>query len=399
MAKLGIHVDDTIVTSVVDHRTRTNRDHVIVPLHHVAEWLVTNWHHLFHEIEDTREQNPEFEARHNLAFSGDGFVLPNLTISPASGEMNLRWIQYQPRFTALQFVGSGEARVQTRELEDELRALIDAVLEKLRSENLAFEALGDVWDAINRLDPEEQEFAHAAALLGVDPFDVDDSVASAIVKFWQETDPSLREDALAAANPNSLLQVQEWLRNGLDTLEADAVGDRSDWDAIRRSLPSLQPGTPWAQGYELARSVRAELGAGDHHYGSASIGLFALPHHEMQSPSTRIQGLVASDTPACVTTPKGEPGKRFLRARALGEYLGRSESGPSILSSLATDAQARSRAFAAELLAPAESVRERLGSGPAASEMVDELCLEFGVSRLVIRHQIENHGLARIAES
>ena len=67
-----------------------------------------------------------------------------------------------------------------------------------------------------------------------------------------------------------------------------------------------------------------------------------------------------------------------------------------ILSSLATDRQARSRAFAAELLAPAESLRRRLGSTLVEPEQVDELGHEYGVSTEVIRRQIENHGLATV---
>ena len=109
--------------------------------------------------------------------------------------------------------------------------------------------------------------------------------------------------------------------------------------------------------------------------------------------------LVAADSPACMTTPHDESSRRFLLARALGDYLGRSEHGASILSSLATDRQARSRAFAAELLAPAESLRERLSDHPVPPERVDDLGQEFGVSSLVIRHQIENHHLATFAES
>ena len=85
-------------------------------------------------------------------------------------------------------------------------------------------------------------------------------------------------------------------------------------------------------------------------------------------------------------------------ARALGDYLGRSESGPALLSALATDRQARSRAFAAEFLAPSESLRRALaGRNPVEPEQVDELALEYGVSTEVIRRQMENHGLATVA--
>ena len=81
----------------------------------------------------------------------------------------------------------------------------------------------------------------------------------------------------------------------------------------------------------------------------------------------------------------------------MGDYLGRLEPGPVILSSLATDRQAQSRAFAAEFLAPAEALRRSLSDGPVEPEQVDDLASEFCVSSYVIRHQIENHKLATIA--
>ena len=399
MATLRIHVDGAPVTSVVDHRTRTYRDHVIVPLYQLADWLVAHWHHLFHEIEDTAGQQPEFEARHNLAFAGDGFVLPDLTISPISGQMNLRWVQYQPQFTSLQFVGSGEARVAAPALQAQVQTLVEAVLSKLRDENLDDCGLAEAWDGITSLQPEEREFAHAAALLGVDPFDVEDAVEDALVRFWQVTEPSLREDALAGASPESLPRVQEWLRRGLEILEQESASRQDDWLAVRRALPGLRSETAWAQGYELARLLRDQLSANDVAAVSESDDVISVPHYEVPSPTSTLQGLVAARTPACVTTPRSIAGKRFLLARAVGEFLSRSPAGASILSSLATDAQARSRAFAAEFLAPAERLREMLGSGPVEPEMVDDLSGAFRVSSQVIRHQIENHGLARFAQS
>ena len=69
-----------------------------------------------------------------------------------------------------------------------------------------------------------------------------------------------------------------------------------------------------------------------------------------------------------------------------------------MLGTLATDRQAFSRAFAAEFLAPAEGLRERLRDASVVeAEGVDDLAAEFGVSSIVIRRQIDNHDLAEVA--
>ena len=186
MAELSIEAGNATVTAVVDRRNRSYRDHVIVPLYHVAEWLVTNWWHIWYEVADTREQRPDFEFRHNLAFAGDGFVLPNLHLVPESGRMHLRWTRCKPRHARIEFVDESETIVEQPQLEQQLRTIVEAVLERIRGvsgDDSAVRTLEDAWDAVNGLDPEEQEFSRAAALLGVDPHDVPDAVAAAIISF------------------------------------------------------------------------------------------------------------------------------------------------------------------------------------------------------------------------
>ena len=402
MATLSIEAGDATVTAVLDRRNRSYRDHVIVPLYHVAEWLVTNWWHIWYEVADTREQRPDFDFRHSLAFAGDGFVLPNLYMVPESGRVHLRWMRYKPRHARIEFVDESEISVERAQLEAELRTVVDAVLDRIRTSGVderAVEPLADAWEAVNALDPEEREFSRAAALLGIDPYEVTDSVAASIIDFWETADPSIREDALASASPESLLSVSRWLNGALDTL-ADAGSD-SDWQRVRQVLSarSTDADAPWTRGYELARCARSELGVGVGRFDFDAGGDLALRHREQQPPSRRIHGLVAADGPACVTAPRSEPGRRFLLARALGDFLDRPEPGAGILSSLATSRQAQSRAFAAEFLAPAGALRNALDrTSPVEPEQVDELGHEFGVAGEVIRRQIENHGLASVAQ-
>ena len=82
MATLSVDAGDATVTSVLDRGNRIYSDEVLVPLFSVAEWLITNWWHIWYEVPDTGEQRTEFESRHNLAFAGDGFVLPSPARAP-----------------------------------------------------------------------------------------------------------------------------------------------------------------------------------------------------------------------------------------------------------------------------------------------------------------------------
>ena len=224
--------------------------------------------------------------------------------------MHLHWTRCRPRHTRIEFVDEGQVHVERGELESELRDLIDAVLERLHGDpetGLAANNLGRAWNAVNNLDPDEREFSRAASLLGIDPFDVQDSVADAIVTFWESTDPSVREDALATATEDSLTRVAEWLD---DAIEALAKEEQSNgWSDVRQALPPPPLGVePWERGYALARAAREWIGRNGGPIDLGRLGSLAILQHETQPPSHRIHGLVAADTPACVTAPRGESG-------------------------------------------------------------------------------------------
>lgn len=390
MAVLSIETGDTAVTTVRDLRNRRYRKRIVVPLFAVADWLVENWWHLWHEPADAQEQKPGFEERHNLAYAGNGFLLPMLTMAPSSGRIHLRSERWEPAHGSIVFVEQVETYIEAEELQSEFRRIIEAVIKRLRSfaDGRDAQRLVSMWNAINSLDPEEEEFSRAAALLGVDPFDVDDSVANSITAFWDRTAPSIREEALASADEHSLAQLDEWVQEAVETIarEEGAGG----WTEVRDAVPRVQPGEPWQQGYELAKSVRNYLNLGHQRFDFETDGPFAFCHHEVHSPWRRLEGIVAASGPACVTAPRGDAGKRFLRARALGDFMSRQDCQIGILGSLRTDRQARSRAFAAEFLAPAEVLFSRFSESVDKDETIDKLCREFGVSSMTVNHQINN---------
>lgn len=397
MAALSIDAGGTCITAAVDRESRIYSSEIVVPLFGVAEWLVTHWWHLWYEVGDMRGPRPAFDARHNLALAGDGFALPHLRMTPVSGNVRLEWTRHAPRHARIEFVDAGCQNVERAELEPQFRNLIDAVLERLHGQpgtGAAADSLGRAWNAVNNLDAEELEFSRAAALLGIDPLDVPDPVADGLIAFWEQANPSVREDALAVASEDTLGGVAAWLNEALAAL-AD-IPQGGGWQDVRQGLPPPTGVEPRARGYELARAVRAAAGGNGGRFDFHEDGPLAVPRRETRPPTRSIHGLVGADTPACMTTPRGAAGIRFLQARALGDYLGRSAPGHGLLGSLETDRQAQSRAFAAELLAPADALRRRLADDPVDDEQIEDLGRAFGVSGELVRRQIENHGLAKI---
>ena len=399
MAKLRISVNGHLVTAVKDRRHKLDRDYVLVPLHQVAEWLVTNWHHLLYEPENSsNEQRRGFESRHSLSFAGDGFILPPLTIAPTDGAIVMRWAAIKPKFSEIEFTRHGEERIPTDEMEHACSLLIEDVLGRMRQESLPLKTLEAAWHGVLELDEEERDFARAAALLGADPFDLEDQIANGIVEFWQGIPPSLREDSLGAvANAESLPMVRRWVERGLAVLDQHdrCAVDMSGWTALRESIPQSNSLMPWQRGYDLARAIHRELVA-DSSVDPSTLGTdLEVPYSRMHAVSKQLQGLVAKHSPACIGTVSSEPSRRFLQARSIAAFLSSSVSGPLLLSTMATDFQAFTRAFAAEFLVPAKQLSARLKRDHTS---VAKLAHEFRVSPLVISHQIQNQRLGFVAD-
>ena len=86
---------------------------------------------------------------------------------------------------------------------------------------------------------------------------------------------------------------------------------------------------------------------------------------------------------------------RFHFCRALAEVL-TPPGTDRLLTRAHSERQQRNRAFAAEFLAPSHALKKRVSLPVVDAEDIDELAVEFGVSSLLIVHQVVNHRIARV---
>ena len=399
MAKLTIRVGDTLATEVYDRYLKEFRDHVFVPLSQVAEWAVLHWWRLLHEpAQASGPQRPGFEARHDLSHAGFGFALPQVSLRPLGGLVRAVVIRSEPRNAALEFRGHGDALLRRDDLEAELASLVEAVLARVRETGSAFPDLEADWRAIRTGDMEDRDFCRAAALAGLDPYDVPDAAADSLARFWNEIPESMRRDALGSAPADALDALRRWLLEQTEVRGEVASG--KDWAGIRSRTRRGEPGDPpWELGYAGARAVRNELDAPPGSFLLHEDGSLAIHSRTVTAPAPGpgILGCVAADSPSCVIVRRGHEARRFLVARSLGDYLGRDEPGPGMLGKLDSPRQAHSRAFAAELLAPAAWLRAEVGGAQRVDRVAAaRLAAELQVSPWVIQHQIRNHGIAEV---
>ena len=283
-------------------------------------------------------------------------------------------------------------------MEDVLRDFVDKVDARLTANGITDSWLQTEWAAVRQaeVDPEQRRFCRAAAWLGLDPFDLDEIQSRNIEALANELPADLVEDALRAADPASPESVAEWIKQQL-ALRSSPSGTTAELIRIRSETQSATNGSPWEIGYALARHVhrmRPELVR-----APAPIeGLFDgdLPVVQANEMPGSVEGLVLAEYGFECRTAKRQPeALRFLVARAVYDFI-RLDSHKSLLTGARTTRQSQGRAFAAELLAPANALRERLTTETATPEQVSDLAAEFQVSYYVVQHQIQNHRLAKI---
>lgn len=415
-ASLRIRAGGTAVTKLLDHRTKAFREWIHVPLYPLAESLATNWWFLtsgpgFGDADD--ENSPR---RHSLIGNRDGFIYPRVTAVPETRAVRVVWRASVPgdRDAAgrIEFTSEGETLVETGEFRRACSDLIERVLARLSSLEVEDTLLHREWAAICGADAEEVEYCRTAAVLGWDPYDLDDCRRDAM-----ETLDALgivrREAvrAMAADSAESVIASCAAVTRALGTARKGAGAFR-DLDSIRREIETPDEpdagSAPWLAGYGLARRLRRSLSLDGALLGTTEDLARAL----QQTPETLesvpsadfgaarlFDGVVSADGSGGASfalRPSREGNRRFAVCRALAEALDAPEA-EAVLTKAPTERQQRNRAFAAEFLAPASALRERVSDPVIHEDDLASLAAAFGVSELVVGHQVENHRIARVA--
>ena len=331
-------------------------------------------------------------------------MLADLSFVPTETKMEVSWPS-APTLAArsssdVLFLSGGSSIVPKALVKEEFRRLVEAVIERLSARQVHHSYLGPEWRAIldAEHDPEQKSFCEKAARLGCDPFDVADSVAAQIEHLGVLLPEPMAVDFLDAIPLAQMTSGAEAVKAFIDSASATALNE-GRWREFREKLQWRGTEVPWRDGYNEARALRAYLGRSGaiatgldsflkQEFGSLEIREFEVAPGLMQFPR-RLRRRLRCSASLRVFAKKARD--LFCAARCLTISHRASHRW---LTRTGTEHQQRNRAFAAEFLAPAESIRDRIGGDRVAEEDVEELAQEFQVSELVIRHQIQNDKLA-----
>jgi len=416
-ARLLILINDVPITQVQDYSARSVRDGIYVPLYPLAEWLAMHWWSLFHEYENPhlqRDVSGSYPMRHNLRYAREGFALPDLDIRPMGRTVFFEWKVADMPARKVRFLQEGTAHIETSVVYEALANFITAVVRRLESFDVSNTPLKDEWKAIEEADLEEQTFCEAVAALGLDPYSLPDAERETIVQVSEKLPKELMADFFATANSRHLSTQLARLLDGVNRIKA-LPGDLTPLRDLQKDTQKIDVlYTPWEQGYAFARELRKQLGIedrliGDMHDFSACLGVETQALQQVILSTDATNGHARFFDALVDVNEKGSPGfliekrqeeaRKFALCRGLFEYLTSDTGASALLSTTRSERQKRNRAFAAEFLAPAALLKEHLRGETLAEEEVDDVAEVFGVSSYVIRHQIDNHHLARLTMS
>lgn len=409
MARLEIKVASNFVTIAEDIRNGSIRRSISVALYPIAEWIVFNWWQLLHNgrlAEETVPSSSHAEAarklaRHNLRSAADGFVWPSLMIRRDGPLARLDWRadEAAPPGRSIRFVTSGSELVDVGWVEASFTDLVQAVLQRLEEAGVGETPLSKEWGALRALDGDETEFCLACGRLGIDPFSEGVDLAESIEDAFQDLGPTLAWDLFDAAAPARLRQDAAWVQKALAQA---AVGsskesrwlDLTQWRGTAPTSFSDRP--PYEVGYERARDLRRDLGIEP--TDAFPVERLPLTISTLANDEPALEGIVGArnaDLSAGLVLAWERAGasRRFAAGRALWHLL--TVEGTSLLTTASSCGQRAGRAFAAELLAPAEGIRGFLKSGTGFIAAAARAADHYRVSDLVVRHQFENQVVGR----
>lgn len=296
---------------------------------------------------------------------------------------------------------------------DELARFMDQVYLRLKDLPPPVRASDEVnevlerWQFIRGCGDEQRRLGRRLAMFGIEPFE--ESVTEELEQeiLGLSLDESLVTDLLSAvaedvgAVSNAALRAR-LLEQALSKVPPAGPEFRALRESAEESRGELESALPYQTGYARARWLRRRLGLSPVATLPDVPGLFRdgvhlSPPLAVGEHDNTIRG--ATDTLGRAVLGIGSStrreDRRFLEGRALHHLLFASTTDePKRLLTKARDwAQAASRAFAAELLAPMEAI-EFDDSEEGTASFADQAA-HFGVSERVIFHQLKNRAFVQ----
>jgi hypothetical protein len=339
------------------------------------------------------------EIRHSLDSYMNGFVFPALTLwSGGDDAITVEYSNHRQEYSNLEFLppAACDANLPRDEVEENLFDLVRAVMQRMPQGAAGTAQLRDAWIRVlgSLENDDERPYCEAAGRLGINPYDPDAGDISGLAEGLSK---HLFANICEAATPAEMQAATEWAREGTRRLEDFPDIGIGHFGTIPKRDPREKI---WIHGYEAARLVRRNLHLEgfsprrvvDQIFGAAvrADSPAIVDHHPLalEALTGRKNGAMRVAIP---TTSARLRRSRLCRASYLA--LKTADGDCSAVTTATTLDQQASRAFAAELLAPAQLLWERAGQDGLTPEKVEIFADENVCPESTVIWQAYNHGI------
>jgi hypothetical protein len=377
----------------------TKNTHLTVPAYYLVEWLAHNWWSFLYEPrkDDRSDAEAEFRSRHWLGIPRNGFALPDVMFVPSGKTMEVTARQTYLRFAQLSFTENSSSVVRTDDVRAQLTIFVEAVLAHMAENGIKNSEAHEAWKRIAATSPEEEDYCRMVGAMGLSPYvehpDIDRALALS-----DTISGSMLTDLCEASTIASISRAAEFTGRITGALQGSSPIEISPFLKIGKPADSVRKAYDW--GYAAASKARRELGISDDNPEGRieffkKLGFDPKASADVGYPVSNvfpIQGAISRDRETIKLALSSGTDKEFSAAR--GSFLAwvSGDNEDRLVTTARTRQQSASRAFAAELLAPAAYLKKRLGRDRDVSPFtLDKVSTEIGVASTIVRLQAKNN--------
>jgi hypothetical protein len=405
---LRIVLGNVTATEVSSSESRSVRDFVRVPLYPIAEWFAESWWRLMWESAPAERDRPSWSLAHEMPSIGQGYVWPPVCVS-YDGEVidvSCERTDYCPT-EPIRYLSRGHVELPQSDFESQVEEFVTFVIRRLDDSGIANTNLHAIWSDLldERSHDEYSEYRRWEARLGYDPEDAPSELVDncrQLASFFGEQATAEVASASSGSEATARLKLVSKLLQ-----QPSYVASFEPVLPIRESARSMAQDSrrPWERGYLVANSIRQFIGNEQKPIGDGELSELLGLGGDLQDP-TRNSALewidlgvreTDSDEWNLVFSRPYPDSRRFAAARYLGDWIS-APTGDRWLPLTDTHSarQQFQRAFAAQLLCPVQGLADKLGGQALVGRRIEDAAAYFGVSPLVVKHQVDNHRLASI---
>ena len=134
----------------------------------------------------SRKKIRSFSAGTRSSLVERGMRFPISRCFPSGSWTHLAWKRERSPWTRIEFLAEGEMRVESEQFRAWCAGLIDQVVRRLDALSIDGTLLQEEWSAIQSADSDEFAFCSTAAQLGWDPYAVEESRQTLVMKLAEQ---------------------------------------------------------------------------------------------------------------------------------------------------------------------------------------------------------------------